>query len=103
MAEVIITGSNFESEVMKSKIPVILDFWATWCGPCRMMNPIMEEIANENEGKIKVGKVNVDENPDLARKFSIYAIPTMIGFDGGEIKGKIEGAVSKEKVLELVR
>ena len=103
MAEVTITASNFESEVMKSEIPVILDFWATWCGPCRMMNPIMEEIAKENEGKIKVGKVNVDENPDLAQKFGIYAIPTIIGFDGGAIKGKIEGAVPKERVLELVR
>ena len=74
------TTDNFEAEVLGSDVPVLVDFWATWCMPCRMLAPVIEEIASENEGKIKVGKVNVDENPDLARKYRVMSIPTVLVF-----------------------
>ena len=74
------TTDNFETEVLGSDVPVLVDFWATWCMPCRMLAPVIEEIASENEGKIKVGKVNVDENPDLARKYRVMSIPTVLVF-----------------------
>lgn len=83
MAEIIINESNFEEEVLKSDIPVLLDFWATWCGPCMMLAPTIAEIAAENEGKIKVGKVNVDQAPGLAAKFGIASIPTVMLFKDG--------------------
>ena len=103
MAEITLNGKNFEEEVLKSDIPVIVDFWATWCGPCKMMNPIIQGISDENEGKIKVCKVNVDENPDLATQYRIFAIPTVIGFVNGEISGRLEGYTDKEKVLALIK
>ena len=103
MAEVTVTGKNFEQEITKSEIPVLVDFWATWCGPCRMVAPILADIAEEYEGKIKVCKINVDENPDLASKFSIFAIPTIIGFVDGQPKAKVEGAVPKENILALLK
>ena len=77
------TTENFETEVLGSDVPVLVDFWATWCMPCRMLAPVIEEIASENEGKIKVGKVNVDENPDLARKYRVMSIPTVLVFKNG--------------------
>ena len=102
MAKITITNEKFEQEVLKSDIPVLVDFWAVWCGPCQMVGPILSEIADENEGKIKVGKVNVDEQPELARQFGIMSIPTMMVFKGGEKVNQLVGAVPKEEILKLL-
>ena len=102
MAEIVITKDNFEAEVLKSEIPVILDFWATWCGPCRMIAPTLAEIAEENAGKIKVGKVNVDEQMELAVQFGITAIPTLIVFRDGQKVNQAMGVMPKSEILALV-
>ena len=96
------TTDNFETEVLGSDVPVLVDFWATWCMPCRMLAPVIEEIASENEGKIKVGKVNVDENPDLARKYRGMSIPTVLVFKNGELTATSVGMDSKENILKLL-
>lgn len=101
------TTDNFETEVLGSDVPVLVDFWATWCMPCRMLAPVIEEIASENEGKIKVGKikvgkVNVDENPDLARKYRVMSIPTVLVFKNGELTATSVGVDSKENILKLL-
>ena len=96
------TTDNFETEVLGSDVPVLVDFWATWCMPCRMLAPVIEEIASENEGKIKVGKVNVDENPDLARKYRGMSIPTVLVFKNGELTATSVGVDSKENILKLL-
>ena len=101
MAEVKITNDNFEAEVAASDIPVLVDFWASWCGPCRMLAPVISEIAEEYEGKVKVGKVNVDEEGELAVKFGIASIPTVILFKNGEPAGKSIGFVPKEQIVGL--
>lgn len=101
--EIIVTKNNFESEVINSQIPVIVDFWATWCGPCRMIAPILEDIARENEGSIKVAKINVDEEMELAMRFKIEAIPTLLIFKSGEMVNKSLGLMSKEEILSLVK
>ena len=101
MAEVIITKDNFQSEVIESDIPVLVDFWATWCGPCKMVGPIVAEIADEYEGKVKVGKVNVDEQPALAMQYQVTAIPTLFVFKNGEIADKIVGFAQKEEIVKL--
>ena len=102
MAEVVLNNDNFEAEVIHSDIPVLVDFWATWCGPCMMVAPILEEIAKENEGKIKVGKVNVDENERLCIKYGISSIPTLIVFRDGQIVNKAIGGMPKEDILGLL-
>ena len=102
MAEINISLDNFEKEVIKSEIPVILDFYATWCGPCMMIAPVLEEIARENEGKIKVCKVNVDENIPLAQKYGVESIPTVFVFKNGEITNKALGYMNKDKILSLL-
>ena len=96
------TTDNFEAEVLGSDVPVLVDFWATWCMPCRMLAPVIEEIASENEGKIKVGKVNVDENPDLAIKNRVMSIPTVLVFKNGELTATSVGVDSKENILKLL-
>lgn len=101
MTEITVTKENYIDEVINSDIPVLLDFWATWCGPCKMIAPLIEEIAIENEGKIKVGKVNVDEQEELAVMFSISAIPTIVALRDGEVINKIVGLKSKEDILKL--
>ena len=103
MSEVVLTSKNYVEEVEKSTIPVLIDFWATWCGPCRAMMPIVEQIAKENEGKIKVCKVNVDEAQDLAERFEIMSIPTFIAIKNGNVVGKSLGVQSKEEVLKLLQ
>lgn len=102
MAEITITKDNFQKEVLESDIPVMVDFWATWCGPCQMLAPTVAEIAEENEGKIKVGKVNVDEEPELAMKFGIMSIPTIIVFKDGEVANKTMGFQPKENLMALL-
>ena len=89
-------AQNFETEVVNSDVPVLVDFWAPWCGPCKMIGPIVEELAGEYEGKAKVGKVNVDDNQDLAAKFGIRGIPTVMLFKGGEVAGSFVGLRPKE-------
>lgn len=103
MAEITITAANFEAEVLKSDIPVLVDFWATWCGPCRMIAPVLEEIAREQEGKIKVGKVNVDEEISLASRFGIVSIPTLMVFKNGQLVNKALGAMPKSQIELLLK
>ena len=97
-----ITNQNFEREVLQSDVPVLLDFWASWCGPCRMLSPVVEEILNEYFSKIKVGKVNVDEQSELAQKFGIMSIPTLMVFkDGKHIDTKI-GVRPKTEIISML-
>ena len=102
MAEITVTNENYIDEIINSDIPVLLDFWATWCGPCMMLAPVIEEIATENVGKIKVGKVNVDEQEELAVMFGISAIPTVVAIKDGEVVGKSVGVKTKEDLIKLI-
>ncbi|MBP7552745.1 MAG: thioredoxin [Spirochaetes bacterium] len=99
--EVIVTDDNFENEVLKSTKPVLVDFWAAWCGPCRMLGPIVEEIANEYSDKVKVCKVNVDDNRNISAKYNIMSIPTVIIFKNGQIVEQTVGVAPKEKLVGL--
>ncbi len=103
MAEIIITEENFENEVLNSDKPVLVDFWAQWCGPCRMLGPIIEEIANDYEGKVKVGKVNVDVQPNLASKYGIASIPTVIVFKNGKPEKTLVGLRSKNEIENMIK
>ncbi|MBE6642911.1 MAG: thioredoxin [Clostridia bacterium] len=100
MAVITVTKENYNEEVINSTVPVLLDFWATWCGPCRMLSPIVDEIANEVEGKAKVCKINVDEQPELAQQFGIMSIPTLVFMKNGEIVAKEVGVRSKQVILD---
>ncbi len=94
------TSQNFEEQVLKSDMPVLVDFYATWCGPCKMLSPIVDQLAEEYDGKVKVGKLNTDENRDIAEKYNILSIPTILCMKNGEIVDTIMGAVPKKKLEE---
>ncbi len=100
--EITLTKENFTAEVLQSDVPVLVDFWATWCGPCRMIAPIVEEIADELDGKVKVGKVNVDENEELTAQFGIASIPTILIFKNGEIANTQIGFCAKDQLVSML-
>ena len=98
--EVEVNGNNFKQEVLESTVPVLVDFWAPWCMPCRMLAPTVEKLAEENEGKLKVCKLNTDENQNIAAQYGIQGIPTLIVFKEGKEVGRTVGVMSKEKLQE---
>ena len=101
--EIILTEQNFEGEVLQAELPVLIDFWAPWCGPCRMLAPAVAQIAEEYAGKAKVCKVNVDEAPELARRFGIMSIPTVLVFKGGQLTEKLVGLRPKAELEALLK
>ncbi len=102
MAEVILTKENFEAEVLNSDIPVLVDFWASWCGPCMMLSPLVAELSEELEGKVKVGKVNVDEQNELAYQYRVASIPTLLLFENGKLVKTSVGFMPKNEIIELL-
>jgi thioredoxin 1 len=102
MKPVTITDQNFNEEVIKSNIPVLIDFWAVWCGPCRAIAPIVEQLAGEYDGKIKIGKLDVDENPETAVKYGVRSIPTLLLFKNGQVVDTIIGAVQKQVIVQKI-
>lgn len=103
MAEVKVTKENFEAEVLRSDIPVLLDLWAPWCGPCRMLAPLLDDIAAHADGKFKVGKINVDEESELAAAFRVSSIPMLAVVKNGQVVNQSIGVQSKEKILAMVQ
>jgi thioredoxin 1 len=97
-----INDGNFESEVLSSDVPFLLDFSAVWCGPCKVLAPVVEKLANEYQGKVKVGKLDIDESPGVASKFGIRGVPTVVVFKGGKESGRHVGVTNKETLLKLV-
>lgn len=100
MKPIVFTDDTFETEVLKSELPVLIDFWAVWCGPCRMIAPIVEEMATEFSGKAKIGKLDVDQNQQTAIKYGVRSIPTLLIFKGGVVKDTIIGAVPKAQIVQ---
>ncbi len=102
MGVITLTGANFEEEVLKSDVPVLVDFWASWCGPCKMLSPLVDQVAEEGDGSFKVGKINVDDEGELAEKFNIMSIPALKVFKGGEVVRESVGMIPKDRVKALV-
>jgi thioredoxin 1 len=102
-ALVAFSDGNFEKDVLQSEMPVLVDFWAPWCGPCRAVGPIVEELAERYKGKVKIGKLNVDDNPNTAASYGVRSIPTLILFKGGKVLDTIIGMVSKDRLDEFVK
>jgi thioredoxin 1 len=102
MKPVELTDANFDAEVLRSSLPVLVDFWAVWCGPCKMIAPVVEELAKEYHAGLKVGKVDVDNNPEVSTRFGIRSIPTLLLFKGGKVVEQIVGAVPKRNLVEKV-
>lgn len=103
MATAKITDSSFETDVLKSEEPVLVDFWAEWCGPCRMIAPALEEISGEMSGAVKIAKLNIDENPNIAVRYGVRSIPTLILFQGGKQAATLVGAYPKGKMVEWIK
>jgi len=101
--EVVITEENFDSEVLKSDVPVLVDFWAEWCMPCKMIAPVLEELASDYEGKLKIGKLNVDEQPDVAFEHNVVSIPTLLLFKGGEVVKQHVGAAPRQVLEQAIK
>lgn len=97
---VTLTSSTFDETVQSSTEPVVVDFWAEWCGPCKMIAPILEELATEQAGKVRIAKLNVDDHPDLAMRYNVMSIPTLLIFDGGEVRKRLVGAKGKGQLLQ---
>lgn len=102
MSEITLTSENFEAEVLQSEMPVMVDFWATWCGPCKMLGPVLSRFAENNADKVKVGKVNVDEQPDLASQYGISSIPTVMVFKNGTVTEMSVGYKTEEQLAALL-
>ena len=97
------TEATWDAEVLKSEQPVLVDFWAVWCGPCRQMTPIVDQLADDYAGKAKIGKLNVDENSNAAGKFNIRGIPTLLVFKGGQVADQLVGAVPKDQIVKVIQ
>ncbi len=103
MSVITVTSKNFEEEVSKSEVPVLLDFWASWCGPCRMVSPIVDEVAEEIGTSAKVGKINVDEEQELASAFNVMSIPTLVVIKNGKLVNQAVGVRSKEEIINMIK
>jgi thioredoxin 1 len=100
--EIVLNKDNFNKDVVNSEKPILVDFWAPWCGPCKVLSPIVEEIGHDYEGKINIGKINVDENNELAMQFGVMSIPTLKFFKGGRVIGEIVGAAPKQMITAMI-